>query len=150
MSSHSNQKESTMESTSSENGADWSRRTFIVSLAVISLGGPQLRAMAASDWVPIGSADSIKQGQVLRVVASGAVVFLSRDDAGSVTALSGVCTHLGCSVDWDGKRSQFACPCHGGRFDRTGKNVSGPPPRPLNNIQVRIDSDQTVYVKTTG
>src|SRR2546427_8826013 len=49
---------------------------------------------------------------------------------------SGECTHLGCNFDWSPEEKLFACPCHGGRFDRTGRNVAGPPPRPLDRFPV--------------
>jgi menaquinol-cytochrome c reductase iron-sulfur subunit len=44
---------------------------------------------------------------------------------------SNVCTHLNCPVHWDSTINQFLCPCHGGLYDITGKNVGGPPPKPL-------------------
>lgn len=66
-------------------------------------------------------------------------VFLVRDDAG-VHALSATCTHLGCRVRWDVGDSTFRCPCHGGVFDAEGRVVSGPPPRPLDRLDVRIDT----------
>jgi cytochrome b6-f complex iron-sulfur subunit len=41
-------------------------------------------------------------------------------------ALSGRCTHLGCTVHFDPVSAQFKCPCHGSRFDLSGRRVSGP------------------------
>lgn len=52
------------------------------------------------------------------------------------TALSAVCTHLGCIVKWLEDKNEFQCPCHAGRFDTTGKVLSGPPPSPLPQIAV--------------
>lgn len=56
-------------------------------------------------------------------------------------ALSATCTHLGCRVAWDATGSQYSCPCHGGVFDRTGAVVSGPPPRGLDALPVRLNPD---------
>ncbi len=56
-------------------------------------------------------------------------------------ALSATCTHLGCRVAWDGAESRYKCPCHGGIFDRTGAVVSGPPPRGLDTIPVRLNPE---------
>jgi menaquinol-cytochrome c reductase iron-sulfur subunit len=56
----------------------------------------------------------------------------------SLTALSNICTHLGCGVRWDNDRGAFICPCHNGVYDRNGEVVSGPPPRPLSRLKTRI------------
>lgn len=54
---------------------------------------------------------------------------------GKIIALSPICTHLGCTVDWNTDKehpNQFFCPCHLGLYEKDGKNVPGtPPPRPL-------------------
>jgi Rieske Fe-S protein len=46
-------------------------------------------------------------------------------------ALSGRCTHLGCTVHFDPVSAQFKCPCHGSRFDRSGRRVAGPATKDL-------------------
>jgi cytochrome b6-f complex iron-sulfur subunit len=51
-------------------------------------------------------------------------------------ALSGRCTHLGCTVHFDPVSSQFKCPCHGSRFDRSGRRVAGPATRDLSRVPV--------------
>jgi Rieske Fe-S protein len=66
-------------------------------------------------------------------------VFLVRD-GNEVTALSSTCTHLGCQVRWDRDASRFLCPCHGGAYDARGRVLEGPPPRPLDTIEVRVDA----------
>jgi len=55
-----------------------------------------------------------------------------------VTAMSNICTHLGCGVRWDADRKSFVCPCHSGVFDRNGTVVSGPPPKPLTRFKTRV------------
>ena len=72
-------------------------------------------------------------------------VFLVWDGGQSVHAMSATCTHLGCQVRWDADATRFRCPCHGGVFDAQGNVVEGPPPRPLERIEARID-DQTGQV----
>ena len=129
----------------------WSRRKFVASLAVagvVSAHWLNEKASASTlTWVSVGSADSIKPGQVQKVTVGGLSIYLSCNDDKSFVALSAKCTHLGCTVTWDTGRNQYACPCHGGRFDQSGKNISGPPPRPLSQYEVRVDPDKTVYVK---
>ena len=67
-------------------------------------------------------------------------VFLVWDGDQTVHALSATCTHLGCQVRWDAAAIRFRCPCHGGVFDAEGRVVEGPPPRPLDRVEVRVDA----------
>ena len=50
--------------------------------------------------------------------------------------LSGRCTHLGCTVHFDPVSAQFKCPCHGSRFDRSGRGGSGPAAKDLERAPV--------------
>jgi len=54
-------------------------------------------------------------------------------------ALSATCSHLGCNVKWEASNNQFKCPCHGGCYDRAGHVLSGPPPRALNAVNIRVN-----------
>ncbi len=60
-------------------------------------------------------------------------------------ALSASCTHKGCPVAWRTAEKQFVCPCHGGKFDANGRNVAGPPPRPLSPLTVTVVKGQVVF-----
>ncbi|MBA2173887.1 ubiquinol-cytochrome c reductase iron-sulfur subunit [Halobacillus locisalis] len=54
-----------------------------------------------------------------------------RNDNDEIIALSPICTHLGCTVDWASNEeypNQFFCPCHAGRYTKDGVNVPGTPP----------------------
>ena len=51
---------------------------------------------------------------------------------------SATCSHLGCLVNYHKEKREFVCPCHGGRYDLTGKNIAGPPPAPLTRLPVKI------------
>ena len=52
------------------------------------------------------------------------------------TVVIGLCTHLGCIPAW--KKGQWNCACHGGVFNASGKNIFGPPPRPLDLVPFQI------------
>jgi cytochrome b6-f complex iron-sulfur subunit len=63
-------------------------------------------------------------------------------------ALSGICTHLGCTPRWLGPENKFKCPCHGSGFRRDGTNFEGPAPRPLERLKItRADDGQIVIDK---
>jgi Rieske Fe-S protein len=66
-------------------------------------------------------------------------VFLVWDGDQQIRAISALCTHLGCQVRWAGDEQKFRCPCHGGVYDAGGNVLEGPPPRPLEAIEARID-----------
>jgi menaquinol-cytochrome c reductase iron-sulfur subunit len=73
-------------------------------------------------------------------------VWLYTEDGAKFKAYNGHCTHLGCSYYYDKQLKTFACPCHRGQFDvKTGAVLAGPPPRPLDELQVEI-RDSAVFV----
>ncbi|MBF0552967.1 MAG: Rieske (2Fe-2S) protein [Nitrospirae bacterium] len=71
-------------------------------------------------------------------------VFIVNDERG-VYALSPVCTHLGCLVNYNRLKNEFICPCHGGKYDVSGKVISGPPPAPLTRLPLKIENGR-VYI----
>jgi cytochrome b6-f complex iron-sulfur subunit len=70
-------------------------------------------------------------------------VIINRPEKGFI-AFSRVCTHLGCLVEYDRGNQRLLCPCHAGSFDLEGSVVSGPPPKPLAIIPLRIDGENIV------
>ncbi len=70
-----------------------------------------------------------------------------RTSAGEVRAFTAVCTHLGCIVQYSAENSDIWCACHNGHYDLHGRNVSGPPPRPLTPYAVNVRGDQIVVNK---
>jgi nitrite reductase/ring-hydroxylating ferredoxin subunit len=72
---------------------------------------------------------------------------LLRLPEGELVAFSQVCTHLSCAVIPKIDEGVFECPCHDGYFDlRTGKNIAGPPPRPLPRIVLETEGDDIYAV----
>src|SRR3954451_19609291 len=56
-----------------------------------------------------------------------------REDDGTLHTVSAVCTHLGCQVKWTEAETSWDCPCHGSRFDFTGRVIQGPAVKDLEN-----------------
>ena len=74
---------------------------------------------------------------------------LVRTDTGELRAFSAICTHLDCTVQYRDDISRIWCACHNGHFDLTGRNVQGPPPRPLDAFEVNVRDDEIVVSKRT-
>ena len=122
---------------------------------------PVFRRRTASGWTKVAQADLVDIDVPVKVdfvvPANDAwietrtlrTVWLHTDDGETFTAMSGTCTHLGCSVMFDKQRDKFVCPCHRGVFDRkTGAVLDGPPPRGLDPLPVRVvDGSVQVMLK---
>ena len=121
--------------------------------------GPKARA-AEGRWIRAGTTSDLKPDEpVARVLSVSRVdgwyreraretVFLVWDGDRTIRALSATCTHLGCQVRWEAKEKKFRCPCHGGVYGADGAVLEGPPPRPLDHVDARIDpADASVLVR---
>lgn len=62
---------------------------------------------------------------------NGEQLAVMRGHDGSVSALSAICTHMGCVVGWNDTDRTWDCPCHGSRFDEHGEVLTGPARSPL-------------------
>ncbi|MGZ4789329.1 MAG: QcrA and Rieske domain-containing protein [Terriglobales bacterium] len=65
---------------------------------------------------------------------------------GEYRAMSATCTHLGCTVQYRADLKEVWCACHNGIYDLNGHNVSGPPPRPLEQFEVQVRGDE-IFVR---
>ena len=125
--------------------------------AIAYIVGPALKKDQGS-WLRVGSLSKIETGTptlfkptVTRengwIVDEEQVgVYVLTDDGRSYHAMSNLCTHLGCRVRWIAERQQFFSPCHNGVFDKHGFVVSGPPPRPLDEFETKIE-DGNLYIQ---
>jgi Rieske Fe-S protein len=68
---------------------------------------------------------------------------------GELRAFSAVCTHLSCTVQYRPDLHEIWCACHNGLYDLSGKNLSGPPPRPLEQYQVHVQGEDIVVTRGT-
>ena len=128
--------------------------TAVVGLPAIAyLIEPALQSGGSKDaWVPLGKLDSFAVGKPALATFTRSKVngweksvnsygaFVLRKSETEVVVFSNVCTHLSCRVNWVADKNEYICPCHDGRFGPDGKVVSGPPPRPLDVYQTKVDN----------
>ena len=91
----------------------------------------------------VGKPHSFPQTSVTKLKSRR--IFIVRD-GNSFKALSVVCTHLGCAVEFSRAKNIFECPCHGSKYDRTGVNFAGPAPRPLAHFEMVLDHSGRLIV----
>jgi len=72
---------------------------------------------------------------------------LVRTASGEFKAFSAVCTHLECIVQYRSETKQIWCACHNGQYNLNGKNIGGPPPRPLEEFKVNMRGDDVVVTR---
>lgn len=80
----------------------------------------------------------VPEGEAKFFEYAGSSAVLVRKRGGGLVALSAVCTHLGCIVQWEKDKQGFLCPCHAGQFSADGAVTAGPPPKPLAKIPFSV------------
>ena len=101
---------------------------------------PTTRALAARE-------DELRpnQGRLFRF--GNRPGLLVRMPDGSYRAYDGTCTHLNCTVQYRPDLQQIWCACHNGYYDAAGRNVAGPPPRPLDAWDVHVANGEVVVTR---
>jgi len=74
-------------------------------------------------------------------------VILIKTEDSQYKALSASCTHLDCIVQYKQDTKQIWCACHNGTYDLNGRNLSGPPPKPLEEYDVKVVKDEIIITK---
>jgi len=138
-----------------------SRRSFIDYL----LGGGLLATLAALLYpvvkfilppkVPQAEQTEVTAAKVGELAPNSGKIFkfgtkpgiLVHTEADEYRAFSAICTHLQCTVQYRPDFKHIWCACHNGHFDLTGKNIAGPPPRPLEAYKVVLRGDDIVVSK---
>ncbi len=112
---------------------------------------PVLRFLVPPD-VPEAPTASVKGGPAstlapnsARIVPFGSTpALVVRTASGDLKAFNATCTHLACTVQYRTDLEHIWCACHNGHYDLNGKNISGPPPRPLTEYDARVQGDEIV------
>jgi menaquinol-cytochrome c reductase iron-sulfur subunit len=124
----------------------------VVGIPVIGYILSPLLGMQPSQWREVGPTSDFRVGQTVLTIFSAVrqdgwvqqeqriPIYVRRIDETQFLVLSPQCTHLGCMTQWNGNAHEFLCPCHAGVFDADGKNIAGPPPRPLDRYEVKLEN----------
>jgi Rieske Fe-S protein len=81
-------------------------------------------------------------GQIFKFGSRPGIVV--RTPEGELRAFTAICTHLACVVQYRADLQHVWCACHNGHYDLNGKNIGGPPPRPLEPYEVNVRGEQVV------
>ena len=125
--------------------------------SAVSFLYPVLRYLVPPAATDLGS-DSVVAGKVGDLKANSGKIFrfgsrpglLVRTTEGEYRAISATCTHLNCTVQYRSDLRQVWCACHNGFYDLNGRNVAGPPPRPLEAYDVHVNGDEIVVSRRRG
>jgi Rieske Fe-S protein len=112
---------------------------------------PAVQTQEGEAWIPAGPLENYPPGvptlfNFTRTRVNGWEkttnsygVFVLRQEGDQVLALSNICTHLSCRVNWKADLTRYTCPCHDAQFDIDGQVVYGPPPRPMDEYETKIE-----------
>lgn len=89
----------------------------------------------------LASFTSLVEDAYMKAAPRDVAVFVLNHGNGDFTIFDDRCTHLGCPFNWNDQDETFFCPCHNGVFDVDGRVLGGPPPRPLDRYEYRIDNN---------
>jgi Rieske Fe-S protein len=99
--------------------------------------------------VKVGKLSEIPKDSGQIVKFGSKPVILLRTAAGDLRAFSATCTHLDCTVQYRKDLDVIWCACHNGKYDLNGHNISGPPPRALNEYRVVMQGEEVFVSKNT-
>jgi menaquinol-cytochrome c reductase iron-sulfur subunit len=138
--------------------ATWAMGGLIsIGIGIPAIGyliGPALKQENKKEWIRVSSASKVEVGTptLFKVKINRQVgwtvneeelaVYILTTNGRDFIALSNICTHLGCRIRWISDKEQFFCPCHNGIFNKDGQVVSGPPPKPLDRFEIKVEDDQ--------
>ncbi|MEW6379654.1 MAG: Rieske 2Fe-2S domain-containing protein [bacterium] len=101
---------------------------------------PPQRSARNSSVVEVSAAEvTMGKSKIINYKETPTIVI---NTASGLVALSAVCTHLGCIVQWDESSQEIVCPCHGAKYDLNGNVKSGPAPKPLTIVKATLNNDK--------
>jgi Rieske Fe-S protein len=126
--------------------------------AIAFVTGSARTATGEEGWIRLGSVGSIEPGAAPTLVKATierrtgylveeqeVSIFVTTENGQDFVLLSNVCTHLGCRVRWVEAEAGFHCPCHNATFGRNGEVLAGPPPRPRDRYDYKVEDAQLFF-----
>jgi len=105
--------------------------------------------MGAVSEVSLKDADQLPAGSALMFKFGTRPAMLIHHADDTWVAFDAVCTHLGCTVQFEPAKNLVTCACHGGVYEPlSGRNIGGPPPRPLRNYVVRVETGSVLVSRS--
>ncbi len=120
-----------------------------VAYPIFSYLNPPKQSGVEVSSVKVGRLEDIPMDSGQIVKFGSKPVILVRTPTGDVRAFDGTCTHLDCTVQYKKDEGIIWCACHNGQYDLTGRNIAGPPPKPLEEFRVVIQADEVLISKST-
>ncbi|MBU2536005.1 MAG: ubiquinol-cytochrome c reductase iron-sulfur subunit [Chloroflexi bacterium] len=104
---------------------------------------PLLTSIARTTDIPAGQPTFVTYEQRMRdgwyITTRSKGAWIVNRDKEEFIVFDPRCTHLNCPYYWDEDKQIFKCPCHDGEFDIEGNVLQGPPPRPLDRLEITIE-----------
>ena len=119
----------------------------IVIYPILSFLNPPKQTEVEVTSVNAGKAEDMNPGDYKIIRFGNKPVIIIRIDDKNFRAMSATCTHLDCTVQYKRDEKVIWCACHNGKYDLYGKNVSGPPPKPLTQFSVVVKNDELIVSK---
>jgi len=103
------------------------------------------------EWVSLGKLDEFKEEEpklttfplsLDKDTTIPRAVYVLKKSSSDFVIFDSHCTHLGCPVTWNENAQYFLCPCHGAVFEKDGSVLTGPPPRPLNRYNWKVQNNE--------
>lgn len=126
--------------------------------AIGYLLSPALRKESTDAWISAGPIEAYTVGTPTLFTFTRTTIngwektvnsygaYIYRKTEQEVIAYNNTCTHLSCRVTWQDENQIYWCPCHDGAFDSEGTVLKGPPPRPLDRYETKIE-DETLFIR---
>ena len=108
---------------------------------------PPKQAEVEVKSVNVGKLGDIQKDSGVIIRFGNRPVILIRTSEDDLRAFDATCTHLDCTVQYKKDLGVIWCACHNGKYDLTGRNISGPPPRPLTPYRVVVQGDEVFVAK---
>ena len=148
----------TLETQGSEHPGKRNFLKFLLSGSLLALVGsvlypilaylkPPVQAEVEVSSVKAGKLDDLVKdsGQIVKFGSKPVILVRTAND--ELRAFSATCTHLDCTVQYKKELGLIWCACHNGKYDLNGRNVSGPPPRPLDEYRVIVQGGEIMISK---